>query len=378
MPWYYMHSGLPQPVDVVIILTLFLFTILKRPYLNLLQYSSIYKMFLYFIIFTIVTLLINFIDNESAITINLIIQNIYYFILMSVYLFIIVNIFQYYNHVKSYNIILFLVFLGCLLPMLDWIFYVRNLSSGRIALTFNNPNQLGFFSLVNISIVYYLGLLAKEAQFKLNKWIALAILNSSLFFLFLSASRACYPVILLYIFCYFIIFDFNFSGASGSLFKILSILLGTFFCIFLLYEWYVHMKSIRLSRLAVNYDGIIYDFYFRALRGIDFNTMSLWELLIGRGEHSLHERGTLEFHNNFIALFNQTGLLGLLLYIYVNLLIIINLIKKSVLYFLPFFCYLFYSTFQYSLRTRPHWLFIAIIIFVSLHHRFSNQSTEYT
>lgn len=363
MPWYMMQSGLPQPVDVVIILILSILALIKFPYFNLLYHSRIFRLYVYLILYTVIVLLINFIINNLTITINLIEQNVYYLILLLLFSLLIIRFQMIYGRTRCYKLMLWLIFISCILPLITW--FVHPSRAIRISLTFNNPNQLGFFALVNISVVFYLGLLARDEGIKINKWLSVIILNINIIFLFLSASRACYPVALLYIFSYLILFDLKLSVNSVWLYRFGSTFVAMTAFLFLLYKMFLHMKNIRFSKLPVSYSDIAYDFYFRAIRGIDFGSMSVWNLLVGSGNYTTSLRGTLEFHNNFIAFFNQIGLLGVIFYFYLNVIIFIQLYKKGYFYFLPYCCYLFYSMFQYSYRTRLNWFFIAIIIFLT-------------
>lgn len=365
LPWYYMHSGLPQPVDVFISLTLIVFALMKFPHLVELYRAKMFRCLCYFIVYTIIILLVNLIANNSIITATLIVQNVYYFTMLIVFPLIFLRLKNVYGETQCFEIILWLILTSCLLPLGDWLLSATKAT--RISLTFNNPNQLGFFSLVNISIVYYIGLLSRDHGFKINKWLAIFIININILFLFLSASRSCYPVIALYIFCYLFFFDINFKSRKLFLYKLMLGLGALIAFTLLIYKMYQHMIHIRQGQSPIDVPNILGDFYFRALRGMDFELMNLWDLLFGNGTYTTSIRGSLEFHNNFIAIFNQIGLLGLIFYFYVNGLAIVQLCKKGYLYLFPFFCYLFYSMFQYSYRTRVHWLFIAVIIFLTIH-----------
>lgn len=364
MPWYYMSSGLPQPVDLVVIMLFSIFILIKLPHFKVIYKATIFKLIVYLTIYSIIVFLLNFIVSSMRITLNLIEQNIYYLVLLTLFLLMFLRLQYLYGREKSYRLILWFIFLSCLFPLVTWLKHPAQMT--RISLTFNNPNQLGFFSLVNMSMIYYMGLLSKEHQVKMNRLMSVLILNINLLFLFLSASRSCYPVILLYIVSYFIIFNVKLSRDMVWLYRLLGGCFALCATTGLITKLFLHMKEIRYGRLPISFGELTYDFYYRALRGIDFNSMDIWSLLIGNGSYTTLSRGYLEFHNNFIALFNQIGLLGLIFYLYINIAILRLLYQKGWLYLPPYFCYLFYSMFQYSYRTRLNWLFFAIIIYLTL------------
>jgi len=174
---------------------------------------------------------------------------------------------------------------------------------------------------------------------------------------------------LLYVLCYFIIFNFKIKQNTIWLYRLISVVFASGIFVMVFYQAYYHMKSIRLSRLTTNYDGILDDFYFRAFRGLDIELMKVSDLVIGSGHYTTLSRGVLEFHNNLMAILYQFGLLGLIFYLYINFKVFVELLKKGYFYLMPFLCYLFYSMFQYSYRTRLNWLFIAMIIFITITHR---------
>ena len=73
-PWYYNDSGRPQPVDVFILSLFIIFFLLRfRSLPTLFKVSKVYKIFIFFTLYTWVVLLINYIVNTDPDSLNLLI-----------------------------------------------------------------------------------------------------------------------------------------------------------------------------------------------------------------------------------------------------------------------------------------------------------------
>lgn len=364
LPWYYTDSGLPQPVDVPILLLAFVFFILRLPKLPYyFHHSQVFKVFLIFSLYVTSILLINFIVDNQEITLFLTLQNLYFVLLVAVFLSMINYCKNNYTRAAYLNLILKFLVIDSLIPLIY--LFKTGIHANRIGLSFNNENQLGFFTLVNLSIFFYIGILAKNYHVKINKLLALYIININLFFLFLAASRACYPVILLYVLSYPLIFKINIHGFSRLLLWFLASTIIIFGIAFISYKMYLHMMDIRRAMNPTDFAGLFADFYFRAVKGISSNFSSNWYFLFGNGTYTVIGRERhLEFHNNFLATLNMVGIFGLFFYTYMNILITKDLLKKGFYHCIPFFCYLFYSMLHYSYRTRMNWILLVIFMFV--------------
>ncbi len=370
LPWYYTESGSPQPVDIAIALLFLVLFLSRLPNLKFLtQYSSLFRTFLVFSSYSIITMLFVYILDTKDVTITLLILNFYYVILVTTFLLMIFYLHQMYTQQKFYRLVLVFLMLDLIIP---FCFMAKGGAAiQRVSLSFNNPNQLGFFALVNFAFFMYITLWAKEQKILVNKWMSLIVINVNLLFIFLSASRACIPVILLYVCSYFLLFRIKVKGYSLWLVGLVGVAIGFVGIFSIGHKLYLHMVTTRLSMLPSDYSGLSNDIYFRAVRGINENFESIGYFLFGTGTYGTGTRGTLEFHNNFVALFHQVGLIGLLLYVSMNLIILRELFKKGIFYLLPYTCYLFYSMFQYSYRTRVNWLLLAVVIFVLMHDKIS-------
>jgi hypothetical protein len=270
-----------------------------------------------------------------------------------------------YSFERCYHIFLIFILLSSILPFLS--FLKTGGVAFRVSLTFNNPNQLGFFALVNLSLVYYLSLLGVQEGIQLRKILSLLIINVNALFLFLSASRACYPALGIYAISYFIIFKPKLRGYNVWLFRIFAVVLSVYMMFAIGLFLFEHMVTTRQSMLPTSYLGLSSDIYYRAFKGLSTSFDHVWDFLFGSGSYTVGGRDKLEFHNNFSAIFNQVGLFGFIIYLYMNIIILRGLYQAGVLYLIPYGCYLYYSMFHYSYRTRFNWLFLAFVIFVILY-----------
>mgnify|MGYP003575182516 CR=1 FL=1 len=373
LPWYYTDSGLPQPVDVPMIILVASLCLLGIPNsLTYFYHSKILRSFIFLSVYASIIFLIEFIISNQFISLLLLLQNFYFVLLLIGFLSFFSYLKNRYDFAFFYKLTLIFLIVDLLIPLFFLtktitpilLFSQFQLSTSRISLSFNNQNQLGFFALVNLSLFFYMTLQARAHAIKIKKTLSMIIINLNLLLLFLSASRACYPIILLYVFSYPMIFNFRVRGFT----QVLAGCLGAFAILVSLmeiaYKLYAHMLFVRKSTTPTDAFGLFNDFYFRAIRGFSDVFSDSWYFLFGNGNYKSASRGSLEFHNNFLAMWNMIGLIGLLLYIYMNLLIFKNLMKKGFYYLMPYLCYLFFSMFHYSYRTRPHWILLAMFIFI--------------
>lgn len=368
LPWLHFEPGGFQLVDIPILILFILLCFLKLPGMSLiLQYAKAYKIFLYLSLYTIIIMLINYIFKLDDSILILVIQNIYYIILISVFLLMIVTLYQSYEYEKFYKIILLLLLVDCILPI--GMFFNHGFESERMTLTFNDPNQLGFFTLLNMAVFFYISLVALEKKIAIKKILSLMVININLFFLFLSASRSSFPVILLYGLSYLLIFRPKIRGyrlLSFYMWGGIAILIIIVCASGLLFDY---MLSVRPSKLPTDSNGLFVDIYTRMFQGIN-SFDNIWNFIFGNGLMTTEYRpDKLEFHNNLMSIFCQTGVLGLGIYLYMNAVIFKELYKKGKMYLVPYCCYLFYSMFTYSYRSRANWLFLATVIFIMFHDK---------
>jgi hypothetical protein len=118
------------------------------------------------------------------------------------------------------------------------------------------------------------------------------------------------------------------------------------------------LSYIKTCTANINVNQLIIDMGIRFKIEYLLNTAKLnTKLLFGSGSRLNPDE--LEFHNNFLEIFYQSGIIGLVLYALFSILVLYNLIKKNLLYAVPFIAFTLVSSFHFSQRSRFSWIFIA-------------------
>jgi len=375
LPWYLNGLGNTQPADIALFSAM-IFLILNRGFygLNLVSRSKAYAALIFFLVYAIVRFCTSIINEPNDASIHLLIENIYYLIMLISLVSIIFYFYATRTHQEFYRIMINCLIITMLLPLINLIIgnsihlnltdVLDDNSIDRAMLTFKNANQLGFFALTNLSIFFYISLYSKKQNIAINKLISLFIINVNFIFLLLSQSRAAAPAVILYALSYAFIFRIRLQKG------LLIILWCLIFCLVLTLSAKMILALMLASRGSMTSwtsSGLISEVYDRAFQGASFNLNYFSYFLFGYGSETNPWRvDHLEFHNNFLSIFNQLGILGLILYSYLIFRHLIDLYKKNFIYIIPFLCYLFYSQLQYAFRTRNNWVFFAVLIFVIL------------
>ncbi len=369
LPWYYLRSGSAQPVDVaVIMLFAVLFFVRQLIFTPLLKLSGIYIFLLSLLIYTMLCFMLNYILFGQIETLQLLLQTIYFILMINVIVSAFINI--YLNHTKQdfYKIVLNCLLLSTVIPVMFY-FVSQHNDLNRTVLSFINPNQLAIYALLEMSILFYITLFARECNLKVNKLASLCLINLYLLFFLVSVSRAAFPIVLLYLVSYFIIFkvkQFRQHTVAWILIILLLILLPTWL---LFNDILLHFESVREAN-AFNMSALQDEINIRMLDGISYNFSSLFYFLFGVGQTSNPLRPQhLEFHNNFMGIFNQVGIIGFVLYLILNISILRLLFKLGILYILPYACYLEMSCFHYLFRERINWCFFAVLILMTIYKK---------
>jgi hypothetical protein len=264
---------------------------------------------------------------------------------------------------------------GAIVPII-FIFVKNNISLSRGVLSFNNPNQLGIYALLNMSLLFYMSLFANKSNLKINKWLSFTLLNIYLVFFIISASRAAFCVVPLYILSCSVIFRVKQIRENPVASSIIIALILAIPCWFLLNKLFIRVEAVREHGLFT-VSQMQNESYLRIFTGIGYNLSNLFYFLFGVGEYTNPARPNgLEFHNNFIGIFNEIGVFGLLLYLYFNLSIMYSLLRKGILYLIPYLCYLEISSFHYIFRERINWLFLSVIIFITVSSKFETANVR--
>jgi len=379
LPWYHNYSGKIQPVDLPILFTLFLFIINKRFFnFHYLTISRNYCICFALIGYTIMRYGFAYFHNNLVL--HDLLANFYYLILLTLFIDILLYLYQTCSLQLFYETIISCLLIAPILPLGILIVFGPNYGLAKLQLveptivrpilTFNNANQLGFFALINLSIFFYLNLFVQNTDVKINKVFSLIIINVNLLLLILSVSRAATPAFLLYLLSYGFIFKFNLTKKNRLTWLIIISCLAFLGVIYIQH----HLLLLKTNNTTAINQSFIYDFYDRAIKGINYNFNNIYLFLFGCASQTnpLRPDG-LEFHNNFLGIFNEIGLIGLSIYSALILSLFFELWKKGFYYLFPFICYLLYSEMHYAFRTRINWLFFGMLIFIMAYKEATNQ-----
>lgn len=369
LPWYYLKSGNVQPVDIIILILLCLFVFSKQIYqLRLLKISSISFTLLIFLVYLLASFTIRYLFTNDSDTFVLIAQNFYIMVMTMTYLFLICYFYLNYEKPEFYRKILQFLLLTIIIPF-SLILFSHQTTVMRGYLSFNNPNQLGIYALVNTAVLFYITLFARSNNIKINKPISLILINVYFLFFIISASRAAFGILFMYILFYFLVFQVKQIRESPLLSIAIITLLLVLPCWYLLIKILTWVSSVRETG-AFAMSDMQSDIYTRMFAGISYNFSQLFIFLFGTGTASNPLRPDyLEYHNNFLEIFNQAGIAGLILYTFFNICVIRSLFREGILYLIPYLCYLEISFFHFTLRERINWYFFAFIIFICIYKK---------
>lgn len=365
LPWYHFNFFNTQPVDIVIIFT-FLVLVISRQVIGgaFLKVSIIYFALVALSVYTLITFMLNYLVFTRTETIYLICLAVYIFIILITFISLINYLYMNNSKQEFYDKILQCLMIGTIVPIVFMLFDANN-QSYRQLLSFYNPNQLAIYALLNMGILFYLTLFARTYSLKIKKAYSMILQNIYLLFFILSASRAAFGILLMYILLYFVLLNIKQMRTRPLLFAIICM------CLLVMPSWLIiihlisHMQGVRESG-AFNFDVLISNAYTRMLDGINYNFEHVFNFIFGMGSETNPFRPEqLEFHNNFIGVFNQIGMLGFILYVLFNINVIRVLSRFGFLYFVPYLSYTEVSLFHYIFRERINWLFIAVLIIIT-------------
>ena len=368
-PIYYLHSGNIQPIDIAIVSLFFLFALSRNIIgYNIIRLSSTFYVLMILCIYSILALTANYLFIGNNQTAPLILQNIYFPIITIASISLLCYFYKHSTKQEFYEKILWFLFLATVIPLLYMIIQ-NNIYLKRGCLSFNNPNQLAIYAMLNMAVLFYLNLFARTNNLKMNKWLSLILINIYMEFFIISASRAAFGIVLMYILAYFVIFQVKQIRENPVFSSMIIAALLALPCWVILGHLLMQIESVRnYSEFSLN--SIQADSYERAFIGISYNFSHLYYFLFGYGDNSNPLRPeNLEFHNNLVGVFNEVGVVGFMLYVLLNICIILSLLKQGVLYLIPYLCYLEVSFFHYIFRERVNWWFLSVIIFITIYQK---------
>ena len=365
LPVYFNSPGLPQLVDIPIVLLLLYFLSKK----NLAFYTKKnilcpYCIVLYFLIIQLLLELGHlFIGNNDSSEVGLLVLYNFYFIISYVtFSFAFERLYGVGNISYFYRTIINCALISFVIPAFSLLDHVSFVS--RNNLTFNDANQMIFFTLLNVSILYYATLLIRKSRFVVKPEFikSFIILFLGLGFIFLSASRTGLLLFILWVVCLFLVLTTFELGKLKPLYKIILLVLCLLAVLYIYLQYIHHLNIVRLY--IFNSGVTTTDFYVRAINGISYDISNLSVVLFGTGL-SRRFGGDLEYHNNYIGIFHQVGVFPLILYVVVCFIALVRLYKKGFLYTIPFLTYVAVSCLFFTMRNRMNWILLAFIFLIA-------------
>ena len=344
-PFYFFPSGGVQFCDLFFLISLFIFFTTKNNYLllNELKYSSQLEYLRIFIFWTFIVNLFVFIFWFQK---NTLLSSFYYvynyLILLLTLSFFILSGNSFLTKVYySFFISIILVFLFAILN-LDYLFADKYFF--RRAVTFNNPNQLGYWALMVMTILFILKKTLYLNKFKyINIVFTLGVLMT-LYLSIISLSKAATISIL-------ILIILNLFSNFKSLLFLSLFSIALFSYAELEEDNFISRIDNRLSASDDNLEGRNYD--------------RIWKypeyLIFGAGEGTIEQRFDKdnEIHSTFGTIIFSYGFFGTLIFT----LFLFSLFRENKYYFIIYLLPLFlYSLTHMGLRSKLFWIILILTI----------------
>lgn len=288
-PFYFFSSGYPQIADIFIISAFFVF---------LLNFKiRIDRIFTTFLILLLLIITINSIWSivYSSLSFNL---SSFYYVYNFIILIVFINLYYYYGEsflkvlYKSIYISLVLQFI--ISPLLI------DSSVSRQTLMFNNPNQLGYYTLLSLSAIT---LLFYKLKFKIIHYVLLIFV--SLYLVFLSNSTAAIISIIFLIISQLIILFITKLNARQKILSLVAV--ATAFLLLILtldgVPSYIDNAMQRLLNKDLSVSSSL------EYRGYDRLIENPYFLLIGVGEGLVERFGSYELHSTFLSFLFNYGII---------------------------------------------------------------------
>lgn len=270
-----------------------------------------------------------------------------------------------YNH--KYIIIYMALFISFLFAFITKPSFIEG---GRIVLSFNDPNQLGYYSLL---VCVQMILLSRIISIMNKDSIFNYVLNAIIFvvchyMLLLSLSRSALAA--------FIVLDLVYLLSINNLKKLLSFVISIiiiFVYIFIINPSFLKERIEARSPAHFKKETLIESFVLRTAEPLQ--KMKFWQYIVGQGQGGISaiidashrhpivagiKKGIIEAHNIFAEIFRGYGLVGIILFL-IWFISTINHIK-SIQGLLILFAILIFNMGIYGLRFRYFWITMGMMV----------------
>jgi len=360
-PIYLLPSGLPQPADVVVAFGAFVFLFSEK-----IKFVIKIPVVIYLFRLILLITIINFSYWFYFYVIKGIENRMFFVPLFYIFngIFFLMFIATLYKdgllRKKFINIIGLMILLTLSIQFylaLIGFQYVRDEETSRATIFFNNPNQLGYFSLLMLTIFTVL-----PSIFRKNILIIIFIVFITSYLVLYSGSRAALAGVFLLTILLFYVEGFKFKLKSFLLLLItiisLPVLVNSNF-----FNDKIELMTIRNERHAAS------DLTEFQIRGYDRLLKYPEYIFFGAGEgryDRFDSRNQLEMHSGFGTILFSYGILGFILFIF----FIYEVIKlRPIFYFLILSPVFIYNLTHQGFRTTLFWILLASIYLFSTNNK---------
>lgn len=349
-PFYFWGSGLPQISDLVLLFLMIVFFIKKRFRINFNVGAK--KFIIAGLLFVSYVVLVNLVWALILSSSNrFLINSVYYIYNFFVSLLVIILFTEYKENLYkiTYKAIIVSVFIQILMYVISGGF-----SGGRMAGGFNNPNQLGYYSLLVMSILIFL---SNRINVKV-KWFILAIF-SSLLLAFASLSKASI------ISSFGLIFFFILTNNNNRKFKwkVITICVLILLVLTYVYQTTNIIQENQLLQSVQQRINIIGKDSDDSLESRGYNRITeypeYWIFGSGEGELSRFESTGMEFHSTLGNIQVSYGIIGLLLFLRILYLSLKNDSFRS-WYIIVFI--MIYGLTHNGIRNTMLWILLSLLL----------------
>ena len=327
-PYYIFKPGLPQPSDLILFVTMFVYLNKKGLYLSksFLGHINNFRNLVAYI-FAVNTILfivrIGMRDKDPSL-----ITNLFYTFNFIVFAFAF-SLFDSYKKEFVYTTVYSVILSGILQILLSpW----GHMSEGRETLFFDNPNQLGYYAICCLSIV-----LAFEKYLKLSRSIIFLSFSVFFYFTMLCVSKAAIGAMLLLMLVYL---ASNKLLSIKMIFTSLVVFLGV---LVVLFKTSIGEKFVRNLSYRLEYSVKPNEVSEWEYRGYDRMNNHPYYMILGAGEGAYNRFTTYidnhEMHSSLGTILFCYGIPGSILFSIFILSLLSGLPKTYSLYILPMIAY---------------------------------------
>ncbi len=347
-PFYIFDSGLPQPSDGIAVLGI-IYLLFSTKMIPFFKIKAVKRLFQFVALATFINLAYFFIYKSNGVDNRFYFPPLFY--IFDMFFFVMILFILNNNFILKINHISLAILISLSVQVLMGLVHI---GSGRSSLFFNNPNQLGYYSLVSLTVFASL-----PSKYRANKLIILCAVLFSSYLILLSGSRAALLGVALLSGMIFLKEGIK-VGFSSSIFIII-VLVGSWYFLNKNDFFNSQIDSIK-ARQEVKANQGASEWQ---VRGYDRFVLNPEYVFFGAGE-GVYERFNsyqhLEMHSGPGTILFSYGVLGFtFFFLFIKQVIKLNLLFNFLL-LLPVFLY---NLTHQGFREPLFWILLACIFVVS-------------